>query len=43
MAFKASEFQTLRKSEEMNAPTDKDRWVSPIVYAHATIANIDPL
>ena len=28
MVFKAREFENLRETEEMNAPTDKEKWVS---------------
>jgi hypothetical protein len=27
MVFKAREFENLRETEEMNAPTDKEKWV----------------
>lgn len=29
MVFNAREFENLRETEEMNAPTDKEKWVSP--------------
>ncbi len=30
MVFKAREFENFRETEEMNAPTDKEKWVSEI-------------